>query len=208
MDRFAVFVDAGYLFAAGGIATCGTKARSQLAFDARGFAAMLLPRLQAVSGLPLLRMYWYDGAKRGIPTVEQQVVAGLPNVKLRLGRLNGRNEQKGVDALIYRDIITLASRRAVADAYLLSGDEDLREGVRAAQDLGVRVGLVGIDERGRRNQSAELRDEVDEHLVLRAADLAPFFQRRSHLAAPAGAGGAPVPPPGSAALGALQVEGG
>ncbi|MGH3773836.1 MAG: hypothetical protein ACRDRW_21010 [Pseudonocardiaceae bacterium] len=36
----------------------------------------------------------------------------------------------------YRDLITLAQHRAISDAVLLSGDEDLREGVRAAQDYG------------------------------------------------------------------------
>jgi len=136
---------------------------------------MLLPKLRTMSSLPLLRTYWYDGAKKGIPTVEQQTIASITNLKLRLGRLNSRNQQKGVDALIYHDLITLASSRAIADALLLSGDEDLREGVRAAQNLGVRVGLVGVDEGGRRNQSHELCDEVDERMTLTVEDLAPFF---------------------------------
>lgn len=175
MDRLAISIDAGYLLAAGGSATCGTKARASFAFDPTDFMAMLLPKLKTMSSLPLLRTYWYDGAKKGIPTVEQQTIASIPNLKLRLGRLNSRNQQKGVDALIYHDLITLASSRAIADALLLSGDEDLREGVRAAQNLGVRVGLVGVDEGGRRNQSHELCDEVDERMTLTVEDLAPFF---------------------------------
>lgn len=176
MDRFAVFVDAGYLYAAGGKVTCGRKTRAAFDFDPVGFMGTLLPRLKEMSGLPLLRTYWYDGAKRGIPTVQQQNVASLPSVKLRLGRLNSKNQQKGVDALIYHDLITLASTRSIADAFLLSGDEDLREGVRAAQGAGVRVGLVGIDEGDTRNQSPELCDEVDEHLTLFVEDLSPFFR--------------------------------
>ena len=70
----------------------------------------------------------------------------MPNVKLRLGRINAKNQQKGVDALIYRDLTTLARERAICDAFLLAGDEDLREGVKAAQDMGVRVTLIGIDQ--------------------------------------------------------------
>jgi uncharacterized LabA/DUF88 family protein len=92
-----------------------------------------------------------------VPTTDQQIIAALPNVKLRLGRLNSRMEQKGVDALIYRDLMTLARERAVSDALLVSGDEDLREGVRSAQDMGVRVTLVGIDPSGKDfNQSRDL----------------------------------------------------
>jgi hypothetical protein len=126
--------------------------------------------------LPVLRTYWYDGAKKGIATPSQQTIAALPNVKLRLGRLNTKGEQKGVDALIYRDLMTLARERAVSDAFLLSGDEDLREGVRAAQDMGVRVTLVGIPPTSQSyNQSRELVNEADEVVILTKDRLAPFF---------------------------------
>ena len=125
--------------------------------------------------LPVLRTYWYDGAKRGIPTQAQQAVASLPNVKLRLGRINFQNQQKGVDALIYRDLMTLARERAICEAFLLAGDEDLREGVRAAQDQGVRVTVIGIPPAQRANQSEELRMEADENLSLDRAQLSPLF---------------------------------
>lgn len=192
MDRFAAFVDAGYLYASGGKVVCGTKARAAFDFDSVGFMDMLLPKVRAMSDLPLLRSYWYDGAKRGIPTVEQQTIAAIPNLKLRLGRLNSRNQQKGVDALIYHDLITLASSRAISDAFLLSGDEDLREGVRAAQNLGVRVSLIGVDEGGKRNQSPELCDEVDEHLTLSGGDLGSFFQLLPTSSAPGTSASAPA----------------
>ncbi len=42
-------------------------------------------------GLPLLRTYWYDGAKDGIPTADHQRIAALPNLKLRLGRIEARD---------------------------------------------------------------------------------------------------------------------
>ena len=88
-------------------------------------------------------------------------------MKLRLGRLNTNNQQKGVDALIYRDLMTLASERAVTDAFLISGDEDLREGVKAAQDRGVRVVLVGIETTSGFNQSRQgFVSEADELITL------------------------------------------
>ena len=76
-------------------------------------------------------------------SLDQQVIAGLPRVKLRLGRLVARKggvEQKGVDSLIVHDLITLVHERAAATMFLLAGDEDLREGVAAAQHLGVQTG--------------------------------------------------------------------
>lgn len=116
----------------------------------------------------------------------QQIVAALPNVKFRMGRLNAHGQQKGVDALIYRDLMTLARERAISDAYLLSGDEDLREGVRSAQDMGVRVGLVGIAPLGHTfNQSRELVDEADTITILTASDIRPFFRPRRAPTVPA-----------------------
>ena len=101
-------------------------------------------RRRSPTQYPVLRSYWYDGACDAIPTLAQLSVAELANVKLRLGRLSG-GKQKGVDALIYRDLMTLARERAIATAFLLAGDEDLREGVVAAGDMGVRVVVLGIE---------------------------------------------------------------
>lgn len=170
MCRSVLMVDAGYLFAQGGRATHDTGSRHLLSIDARGFLTTITELIVSHSGLPLLRTYWYDGARHGIPTKDQLEIAELPYLKLRLGRLNARNQQKGVDSLIYRDLMTLASERSVAQAYLLSGDDDLREGVLFAQDRGVRVILLGIaDRQGDRCQSRELQYEVDEVISLDSA---------------------------------------
>lgn len=73
--------------------------------------------------------------------------------------------------------MTLGRERAIADAFLLSGDEDLREGVRAAQDMGVRVTLLGIPPVTQDfNQSKELVQEADEVHVIEKAALEPFMQ--------------------------------
>ena len=41
-------------------------------------------------------------------------------------------------------MIALAQNRAIRDAVLVSGDEDLRVGVQQAQEFGVRIHSVGI----------------------------------------------------------------
>ncbi len=176
VDRSAIFVDAGYLFAAGGELCCDERSRGDLHLEAARLNEFLCGLAQA-SGLPVLRTYWYDGAKEAVATKSQQVIAALPNVKLRLGRLNSRNQQKGVDALIYRDLMTLARERAISEAYFLSGDEDLREGVRSVQDQGVRVTVIGIQPSGakRHNQSRALLHEADMVLQLTKDDLATFI---------------------------------
>jgi uncharacterized LabA/DUF88 family protein len=166
MDRSAIFVDAGYLLAAGGGLTCGTTSRSAFKCDYTGLTTKLAGWVEDHNGgrLNCLRTYWYDGAINAVPTGDHERIGGLPYVKVRLGRLI-HGEQKGVDALIYRDLMTLARERAISCAYLLSGDEDLREGVVAAQDMGVQVVLLGIPS-SRANQSAALIREADEHVVL------------------------------------------
>lgn len=175
MDRCAVFVDAGYLFASGGLLCHNTRKRGELALDEVQLLAWLRNEAEAHAKVEVLRTYWYDGARSGIPTESQKRIAARPGVKLRLGRVNGAGQQKGVDALIYRDLITLATERAITDAYLLSGDEDLREGVKAAQDRGVRVTLIGIPAPSGFNQSEELCWEVDDQLTLDSQDLSGFL---------------------------------
>jgi hypothetical protein len=125
VDRSAIFVDAGYLLAAGGKLTCGTTSRSAFKCDYVGLTAKLAGWVEDHNHgrLNRLRTYWYDGAVNAVPTGDHEQIGGLPYVKVRLGRLI-RGEQKGVDALIYRDLMTLARERAITCAYLLSGDED------------------------------------------------------------------------------------
>jgi hypothetical protein len=103
-------------------------------------------------------------------------------VKLRLGR-RAYQGQKGVDALIMRDLDTLARERAVASLYLLSGDEDLLEHVCVAQDMGLRVILITVEApAGAENASRALIREADEVIVMSTAQLERFFAR---AAAPA-----------------------
>ena len=174
MDRCALFVDAGHLLAEGGRLCCGTVNRSKVSCDYAGLIPALAQFTSDRCSLPLLRTYWYDAAPNAVPTAEQLTIAELPNVKLRLGRLSG-GRQKGVDSLIIRDLMTLSRERAVATMLLLGGDEDLREGVVAAQETGVMVVVLGIPTTEPGNQAKTLIREADEHVLLDAGFLSRYF---------------------------------
>ena len=131
----------------------------------------------SIDRVPYLRTYWYDGGVDGQPSEDHLAVARLPGVKLRLGRLV-KGRQKGVDSLIVRDLIRLSQNHAISTAYLLGGDEDLRQGMVEAQDMGVRVVLVGIEPFEQQNQAGTLIREADDVMVLSQKDLTPMFRRR------------------------------
>ena len=174
MDRVAVFVDAGYLFAQGSKALCGRKLeRGQISIDHQAAIESLTNLAEDVSGLPLLRIYWYDGTSTG-PTPQHNTFADLPSTKIRLGFVNSVGQQKGVDSLIVTDMITLARNRAMASCVLLSGDEDIRVGVQQAQEYGVLVHLLGIKP-ARGSQSLFLLREADGTHEWSEDDLRPFL---------------------------------
>jgi uncharacterized LabA/DUF88 family protein len=133
MTRVAVFVDAGYLFAQGSTALAGSKQKRSL-LEINETAAVAELAAVATMRSPaaaLLRIYWYDGISvyKG-PSAEQVKLAEAENIKIRFGFMNSVGEQKGVDSLIVTDLIDLARNGAICDAVLLSGDEDVRIGVR------------------------------------------------------------------------------
>ena len=178
MDRAAVFVDAGYLFAAGSRLIAGEKlTRGELHLDHDVVLGLLAELTRAITGLPLLRIYWYDGTSTG-PTPQQVALAYRPSVKLRLGLVNQQGQQEGVDALVVTDLVDLARNHAMADALLLTGDDDIRVGVQQAQQFGVRVHLLGI-EPARENQAGLLVQEADSVHELAASDVRSFLTRAS-----------------------------
>ena len=195
MDRSALLIDAGYLLVgAGGLCT-GARRRQDIDCDYRPLHEALSTRVEEHSGLPKLRSYWYDGAPglHGELTADHHRIASLPNLKLRLGRVI-HGQQKGVDTLITLDLLTLARERSVATVYLLTGDEDLREAVVAAQSLGVQVVLLGVPPRDGSRQSFTLINECDEHLVLAEAFWEPHFRRATPAPRPPAPGTAEAVP--------------
>ncbi|MDI3416984.1 NYN domain-containing protein [Streptomyces luteolus] len=178
----AIFVDAGYLYAAAGRLATGTEDRRAFDLDAEGLIDALIDKARTVfADSRLLRVYWYDGARRRIHTAEQQSIAELPDVKVRLGNLNANNQQKGVDSLIRSDLESLARHRAISDAALIGGDEDLVSAVEAAQGYGARVHLWGIEAPDGRNQADPLLWEVDSQRTLELDFFKPYVTRRAGL---------------------------
>jgi hypothetical protein len=175
MDRVAVFVDAGYVFAQGSVLLAGRKLPRAEIMLVHDEAVKAFGKFAAeVSRVPLLRVYWYDGTSTG-PTAQHLTLAHLQDVKVRLGFVNSVGEQKGVDSLIVTDMIALARNRAISDAVLVSGDEDLRVGVQQAQEFGVRVHLVGIKP-SRGSQSLFLLQEADTTHEWTVDDISAFLK--------------------------------
>lgn len=121
-----------------------------------------------------LRVYWYDGELRTGSMTEQEQLADTDGVKLRLGTITFAGRQKGVDSLIVTDLIELARNRAISDAILVSGDEDVRIGVQITQSFGVRVHLLGIEPCSQ-NQSRLLRQEADSTIKWQRSDIEQFL---------------------------------
>jgi uncharacterized LabA/DUF88 family protein len=183
VDRTVLLIDAGNLLAAAGNLTVGSHKRHDFTVRIDELHQALVALVVERSQLPLLRTYWYDAIifdklKEDYRlTKEHQALRECPYIKLRLGRLVG-GEQKGVDALIYRDLTTLARQHSVVSAYLLAGDEDLREGVREAQDLGIQVTLLAVEGSQNSAVAETLIWEADEVVDLDADFFRPYFFRR------------------------------
>jgi uncharacterized LabA/DUF88 family protein len=207
LARYAVMVDVGYIYAAAGELLFGSSSRRDFRVDAVPLIQVITKHADELIRGELLRVYWYDAARDRVPTIDQRVIAQMPWVKLRLGNLNARGQQKGVDAQIRADMEALARHRAITDAVLIAGDEDMVPAVEAAQAFGVRVHLWGIEPPYGTNQAERLVWESDTVDVLDASFLRPYFtknpvaveQSRS-AEGPAGSLGSPGTVPSPAQL--------
>ena len=181
MKRVAIFVDAGYLFAAGSTSISGSN---QPRVDLILNQGAIIDKLREIAksktnNASLLRIYWYDGASSQGLSYEQQKLADADDVKLRLGIINPHGQQKGVDSLIVTDMVELARNHAITDVVLLSGDEDVRIGVQIAQSFGVRVHLLGVELSDGSNQARSLRQETDTTTEWSRDDVSGFLSIKS-----------------------------
>lgn len=159
----SLYVDAGYLLASAATRVSGTSLRNGVHVEYGPLVERLIRQAEEISGLPLLRVHWYDSAREGVPDAQQGRIGELAKVKLRLGRFGVDGQQKGVDLRIGLDLVTHA-RNDAADVFLLiSGDDDLTEAVEEAQAHGVQVVVLGVPNAVGRPHG------VSRHLV-RAAD--------------------------------------
>jgi len=204
MDRCALFVDAGYLLSDGAMAVHGTRHRETVSWDFGGLLQLLGNLARERTGLPLMRCYWYEATIEGRRAPEHDALADLPGLKLRLGRVRpGRRE--GVDSEIHRDLMTLARNGALADAVLVSGDEDLAQIVTDAQDLGVRVTVVHVAVDGNWTISRVLRQECDDLIEIGSGHLRPYVNLLAGMDGTSGSSlAAPAPALGSS-LGASSL---
>ncbi|HTZ93295.1 MAG TPA: NYN domain-containing protein [Streptosporangiaceae bacterium] len=177
LSRYAIMVDVGYIYASAGELLFGATARKEYKVDADKLIQALSRHAEDHVRGELLRVYWYDAARDRVPTFDQRVIAQMPWVKLRLGNLNARGQQKGVDAQIRADMEALARHRAITDAILVAGDEDMVPAVEAAQAYGVRVHLWGVEPPYGTNQAERLVWESDTVDVIERSFIEPFFTR-------------------------------
>jgi uncharacterized LabA/DUF88 family protein len=195
LARYAIMIDVGYIYAAAGELLFSVGTRREYRVDTDKLIQALTRHADGLVRGELLRVYWYDAARDRVPTIDQRVIAQMARVKLRLGNLNARGQQKGVDAQIRADMEALARHRAVTDAVLVAGDEDMVPAVEAAQAYGVRVHLWGVEPPFGTNQAERLVWESDTVEVLDRAFLEPYFSRVPE----------PVPPVATAAASASAV---
>src|SRR6266849_3552959 len=184
LSRYAIMVDVGYIYASAGELLFSAASRREYRVDADKLIQALTRHAEDHVRGELLRVYWYDAARDRVPTIDQRVIAQMPWVKLRLGNLNARGQQKGVDAQIRADMEALARHRAITDAVLVAGDEDMVPAVEAAQAYGVRVHLWGIEPPYGTNQAERLVWESDTVDVLDGSFVRPYFTRNPAAESP------------------------
>jgi uncharacterized LabA/DUF88 family protein len=195
LARYAIMIDVGYIYAAAGELLFSAASRREYRVDTDKLIQALTRHADDKIRGELLRVYWYDAARDRVPTIDKRVIAQMAWVKLRLGNLNARGQQKGVDAQIRADMEALARHRAITDAVLVAGDEDMVPAVEAAQAFGVRVHLRGVEPPFGTNQAERLVWESDTVEVLDRAFLEPYFTRQTIPERPEPAQPGPLAPP-------------
>ena len=182
-SQCALYVDAGYLLAASATRVTGTSLRSGVDVDNGALITSLIAQAEVDSGMPLLRVNWYDSGNRagGLPDFFQQQIGLMPKVKLRLGRRSLSGEQKGVDLRIGLDLAAHGRSRVVDVMYLVSGDDDLTEAVEEAQNHGVQVQLIVVPNHASRPMSVakHLQQAADGVLLADGAAIDAAVRRRS-----------------------------
>ena len=157
------------------MAVHGTRRTGSVSWDYEGLLQLLSSLAMERSGLPVLRCYWYEATVDGRRTAEQDALADMPGIKLRVAKIRpGRRE--GVETEIHRDLTTLARNNAISDALVVSAEEDLAQVIADVQDLGMRVTLVHIAVDGNWTISRALRQESDDIIEISGEHLRPYVE--------------------------------
>ncbi|WP_083812523.1 NYN domain-containing protein [Gordonia neofelifaecis] len=161
----SLYIDTGYLLASAATRVTGTSLRNGINVEYSRLIDTLIETAEKLSGLPTLRVHWYDSADNGVPNPLQQRIGELAKVKLRLGRFGVNGEQKGVDLRIGLDLVAHARNNTSDVFFLVSGDDDLTEAVEEAQVHGVQVILLAVPTADGKSHG------VSRHLIRAADDL-------------------------------------
>ena len=157
------------------MAVHGTRRGESVSWDYEGLLHLLSGLAMDRSGLPVLRCYWYEATVDGRRTAEQDALADVPGIKLRVAKIRpGRRE--GVETEIHRDLTTLARNNAISDALVVSAEEDLAQVIADVQDLGMRVTLLHIAVDGNWTISRALRQESDDIIEISGEHLRPYVE--------------------------------
>ena len=194
MNRYALFVDAGSLLSFAAKPVAGDSQRRLIAIEPEPFIGALIEWANATIGFPLLRTYWYDG-EHHLNVKEHARIARMNDVKLRLGRMV-QGSQKGVDSLLYGDILELIEHKAIDTALLIASDGDFTDAVERCQRRGLRVELALIDTKAS-GVSRELFAAADAVHELPFEKLRPHIRKRQQASttpSPNLSSGAPIQP--------------
>lgn len=169
-DQSVIFIDAGFLLSAGSSTVTGTSLRAATRVDAEQLISGIVSITRDNCNLDPLRIYWYDASRDGVLSDWHKKISLLDDVKVRLGRIGVNGQQKGVDLRLGLDLVEVARNGSAKVAYLLSGDDDLAEAVEAAQDLGMKVVLLALEDKNRylgiKSVAEHLAYKVDRIIVL------------------------------------------
>src|SRR5258707_12667193 len=120
LSRYAIMVDVGYIYASAGELLFSAASRREYRVDADRLISALIRQADDHVRGQLLRVYWYDAARDRVPTFDQRLIAQMPLVKLRLGNLNARGQEKGVDPPIRAAMEARARHRATTHPNLVA----------------------------------------------------------------------------------------
>ncbi len=182
MAKLAIFVDGGYLSY-----LAEHHFRTWVDFGKLSNQVRSTICERTAEPLDLLRTYFYDCLpyQSSTPTEDEErrfsskkrffyALQRLPRYKVREGRLMHRGidaqgkpifQQKRVDLMVGLDIASLAAKRQINHAAVISGDGDLMPAVEAAQHEGVLVWLVHGPQL---TYAEELWDLADDRLAIDA----------------------------------------
>jgi len=172
MERVIVFIDGSNFYFA-----CKSN-RLQAPWD-----MVKLGRDLATDNRRLIRAYYYNARSNEDPSSERakseekfyNFLRNLDYCTVRLGRLEGRGEavhQKGVDALMVQDLLTLTFCDAFDCAILVSNDGDFASVIKEIKSRGKQVEVAFL---GR--PAFHLRDVCDRYVDLLEKRYKPHFKK-------------------------------